>query len=140
MRFTYSPRKVRYSLCRKGRRRLILPMQSIPTLGNRCIAAKINYELMPRTVLRNGDRVEIITASTSKPNLTGCTLSQTGKARSHIRHFLKTMRYEESVALGERLLNQSLAALKLTEPVDEALWERFLREEAGERTLAGSIV
>ena len=36
-------------------------------IGNRCIAAKINYELMPlRTVLRNGDRVEIITASTSK--------------------------------------------------------------------------
>lgn len=104
-------------------------------IGNRCIAAKINYELMPlRTVLRNGDRVEIITASTSKPNPSWLNFVSTGKARSHIRHYLKTMRYEESVALGERLLQQSLAALKPALPVDEALWERFLREEAGEKT------
>jgi RelA/SpoT family (p)ppGpp synthetase len=86
-------------------------------IGNRCIAAKINYELMPlRTVLRNGDRVEIITASTSKPNPAWLNFVATGKARSHIRHYLKTMRYEESVALGERLLQQALAALKPTHP------------------------
>ncbi len=104
-------------------------------IGNRCIAAKINYELMPlRTVLRNGDRVEIITASTSKPNPAWLNFVATGKARSHIRHYLKTMRYEESVALGERLLQQALAALKPTHPIDEALWERFLRDEAGEKT------
>ena len=104
-------------------------------IGNRCIAAKINYELMPlRTVLRNGDRVEIITASTSKPNPNWLNFVATGKARSHIRHYLKTMRYEESVTLGERLLNQSLAALKAADGVDDALWERFLREEAGEKS------
>ncbi|MDQ5887205.1 MAG: hypothetical protein RL210_2158 [Pseudomonadota bacterium] len=104
-------------------------------IGNRCIAAKINYELMPlRTVLRNGDRVEIITASTSKPNPAWLNFVATGKARSHIRHYLKTMRYEESVALGERLLQQALAALKPANPIDAALWERFLRDEAGEKT------
>ncbi len=103
-------------------------------IGNRCIAAKINYELMPlRTVLRNGDRVEIITASTSKPNPNWLNFVATGKARSHIRHYLKTMRYEESVTLGERLLNQSLVALK-ADNIDDALWERFLREEAGEKS------
>jgi RelA/SpoT family (p)ppGpp synthetase len=90
-------------------------------IGNRCIAAKINYELMPlRTVLRNGDRVEIITASTSKPNPAWLNFVATGKARSHIRHYLKTMRYEESVALGERLLQQALAALKPTHQIGRA--------------------
>ncbi|MEW9898286.1 bifunctional (p)ppGpp synthetase/guanosine-3',5'-bis(diphosphate) 3'-pyrophosphohydrolase [Chitinivorax sp. PXF-14] len=99
-------------------------------IGNRCIAAKINYELMPlRTILRNGDRVEIITASTAKPNPSWLNFVATGKARSHIRHFFKTMRYEESVALGERMLSQSLHALK-TDHVElsDALWEGMLKE------------
>ena len=80
-------------------------------IGNRCVAAKVNDELMPlRTELRNGDRVEIITAAHAKPNPLWLNYVVTGKARSHIRHFLKTMQYEESVQLGERLLNQALAA------------------------------
>src|SRR5206468_12638465 len=38
-------------------------------IGNRCAAARINYELAPlRTELKNGDRVEIITAAHEHPN------------------------------------------------------------------------
>ena len=37
----------------------------------------------------------------------------TAKARSHIRHFVKTMHFQESVQLGERLLNQALGALQV---------------------------
>ena len=38
-------------------------------IGNRCAAARINYELAPlRTELKNGDRVEIITAAHANPN------------------------------------------------------------------------
>ena len=81
-------------------------------VGNRCVAAKINYELVPlRTELKNGDRVEIITASHANPNPAWLNYVKTGKARSHIRHFLKTMHYEESTELGEKLLNQALRAL-----------------------------
>jgi GTP pyrophosphokinase len=79
-------------------------------IGNRCVAVKINDQLMPlRTELRNGDRVEIITASHAKPNPAWLNYVVTTKARSHIRHFLKTVQYDESVHLGERLLNQALA-------------------------------
>ena len=82
-------------------------------IGNRCVAVKINHELVPlRTELKNGDRVEIITAAHAKPNPVWLNFVVTGKARSHIRHFLKTMQYEESAQLGERLLNQALTALK----------------------------
>jgi guanosine-3',5'-bis(diphosphate) 3'-pyrophosphohydrolase len=99
-------------------------------IGNRCVAAKINGELVPlRSELRNGDRVEIITASHAKPNPGWLQYVRTGKARSNIRHFLKTMQYDESAGLGERLLDQALKGLKSSlGEVDEASWERLVRE------------
>jgi guanosine-3',5'-bis(diphosphate) 3'-pyrophosphohydrolase len=99
-------------------------------IGNRCVAAKVNGELVPlRTELRNGDRVEIITASHAKPNPGWLQYVRTGKARSNIRHFLKTMQYEESASLGERLLDQALKSLKSSlSQIDEASWDRVLRD------------
>jgi len=99
-------------------------------IGNRCVAAKVNGELVPlRQELRNGDRVEVITASHAKPNPGWLQYVRTGKARSNIRHFLKTMQYEESASLGERLLDQALRALKgVIAEIDDASWERVVRE------------
>jgi RelA/SpoT family (p)ppGpp synthetase len=99
-------------------------------IGNRCVAAKVNGELVPlRSELRNGDRVEIITASHAKPNPGWLQYVRTGKARSNIRHFLKTMQYEESAGLGERLLDQALKTLKSTlADIDDASWERVARD------------
>src|SRR5882672_3582381 len=99
-------------------------------IGNRCVAAKVNSELVPlRSELRNGDRVEIITASHAKPNPGWLQYVRTGKARSNIRHFLKTMQYEESAGLGERLLDQALKPLKSTlAEIDDASWERVVRD------------
>src|SRR5204863_590464 len=99
-------------------------------IGNRCVAAKVNGELVPlRQELRSGDRVEVITASHAKPNPGWLQYVRTGKARSNIRHFLKTMQYEESASPGERLLDQALRALKGTlAEVDDASWERVVRD------------
>jgi len=100
-------------------------------IGNRCVATKINYELVPlRTELKNGDRVEVITAPHANPNPAWINFVKTGKARSHIRHFLKTMQYEESTELGEKLLNQALRALNsdLTE-IGAGRWEKLLRDD-----------
>jgi len=99
-------------------------------IGNRCVAAKINYELTPlRTEIKNGDRVEIITAAHAHPNPAWLAYVKTGKARSQIRHFLKTMQYEEAAALGERMLSQALRALGAKPSgATRAHWERFIRE------------
>jgi RelA/SpoT family (p)ppGpp synthetase len=99
-------------------------------IGNRCVAAKVNGELVPlRSELRNGDRVEIITASHAKPSPGWLQYVRTGKARSNIRHFLKTMQYEESAGLGERLLEQALKPLKgALADIDDASWERVARD------------
>jgi GTP pyrophosphokinase len=99
-------------------------------IGNRCIAVKLNHELVPlRTELRNGDRVEIITAAHAKPNPAWLAYVTTSKARSHIRHFLKTMQSGESVELGERLLNQALHSLGI-KPTDikDACWNKLLKD------------
>jgi RelA/SpoT family (p)ppGpp synthetase len=99
-------------------------------IGNRCVACKVNGELVPlRSELRSGDRVEIITASHAKPNPSWIQYVRTGKARSNIRHYLKTMQYEESAGLGERLLEQALKAAGATlAAIDPAGWERTVRD------------
>jgi len=99
-------------------------------IGNRCVAVKINEELMPlRTELRNGDRVEIITAAHAKPNPGWLTYVVTGRARSRIRHFLKTMQFQESVQLGERLLGQALTGLGTSAAsIPPARWERLIKD------------
>jgi guanosine-3',5'-bis(diphosphate) 3'-pyrophosphohydrolase len=99
-------------------------------IGNRCIAVKVNHELVPlRTELRNGDRVEVITAPNAKPNPAWLGYVATSKARSHIRHFLKTMQSGESAQLGERLLNQALNSLGIKpQDMDEAHWNKLLKD------------
>ncbi|SEM85173.1 RelA/SpoT family protein [Nitrosomonas marina] len=99
-------------------------------IGNCCVAAKINGENAPlRSELKNGDRVEIITAPYAKPNPSWLSYVVTGRARSQIRHFLKTIQFDESVELGERMLNQALLALNV-EPdlISEAQWEKLVRD------------
>src|SRR5581483_2836025 len=99
-------------------------------IGHHCVAARINYEQMPlRTELKNGDQVEIITAPTARPNPSWRSFVATGKARPRVRYFLKGLQLKESAALGERLLNQALATLKVSpEAVTGERWEALARE------------
>ncbi len=99
-------------------------------IGNRCIAVKVNHELAPlRTELRSGDRVEVLTAPHAKPNPSWLGYVATSKARSHIRHFLKTMQSGESAQLGERLLNQALHTLGIKpQDMDDVRWNKLLRD------------
>lgn len=99
-------------------------------VGNSCVAVKINNELAPlRTEMHNGDNVEIITAPLANPNPAWLNYVVTGKARSHIRHYLKTLQATESAHLGERMLNMALRALHV-EPsaVADNLWRKVMRD------------
>ncbi|ENO88402.1 (p)ppGpp synthetase I SpoT/RelA [Thauera linaloolentis 47Lol = DSM 12138] len=99
-------------------------------IGNRCVACRINGDLMPlRSELGNGDQVEIITAAHANPNPAWLSYARTGKARAQIRHFMKNAQQDESVALGERLLNQALRPHGLTlGQISTFAWDRFLRD------------
>jgi GTP pyrophosphokinase len=81
-------------------------------IGNRCVAAKVDRKLVPlRSPLANSQTVEIVTAKGAKPNPNWLTFVRTAKARTAIRHYMKSMLTSESVDLGKRLLDQSLKDL-----------------------------
>jgi RelA/SpoT family (p)ppGpp synthetase len=78
-------------------------------VGNTCVACEINGQLSPLSeVLQSGQRIRIITAPGAQPNPSWLNFVLTAKARSAIRHFLKTQQHDESVDLGKRLLDRAL--------------------------------
>ncbi|HUW29429.1 MAG TPA: bifunctional (p)ppGpp synthetase/guanosine-3',5'-bis(diphosphate) 3'-pyrophosphohydrolase [Sulfuriferula sp.] len=104
-------------------------------VGNHCTAVKVNGELMPmRIQLRNGDQVEVLTSPNAWPNPAWINFVVSGKARAHIRHYLRTMHAEESAQLGERLLDQALRALGADpSKIQASCWERLYKETGKER-------
>jgi GTP diphosphokinase / guanosine-3',5'-bis(diphosphate) 3'-diphosphatase len=104
-------------------------------VGDHTVAAKVNGEAAAlRTELKSGDVVEVITAPGAKPNPAWLSMVRTGRARSKIRHYLKTLESEESRALGEKMLGQALRAeglqLPSADPTDEraaTLWQQLAR-------------
>ena len=101
-------------------------------VGDHCVAAKVNGEPVAlRTELRSGDVVEIVGAPNARPNPVWLNFVRTGRARSKIRHYLKTMEQEESQDLGEKMLAQALRAegLQLPDEREEhaPLWQQVTR-------------
>ena len=102
-------------------------------IGNHTSGAKINNEQVPlRTELKNGDVVEIITTPTATPNPAWLGFVRSGRARSKIRHHLKTLAQTESESLGEKLLTQALRAegleqLPESDDATQTIWEKLLR-------------
>ena len=90
-------------------------------VGNRCVSAKINHQLVPlRTRLRNGDHIEVVTADWGRPNPAWLDHVATGKARANIRSFLKNQKFEEAVTLGERLLSQALRDIGASTKIEQS--------------------
>jgi GTP pyrophosphokinase/guanosine-3',5'-bis(diphosphate) 3'-pyrophosphohydrolase len=104
-------------------------------IGDRCVAAQVNGEMVPlRTPLKSGDVVEIVTAPQARPNPAWLAFVRTGRARSKIRHHLKTLASDEARDLGRKMLAQALRAegLALPEMANEVLW-RDLAKWSGAR-------
>jgi RelA/SpoT family (p)ppGpp synthetase len=80
-------------------------------IGNACVACRINRRLAPLSEpLESGQTIEIITSPNGRPNPDWFNYVVTARARTHIRHFLKDQRREDSVELGRNLLNKALIA------------------------------
>ncbi|MFM8666899.1 MAG: ACT domain-containing protein, partial [Betaproteobacteria bacterium] len=104
-------------------------------VGDHCVAAQVNGEAVAlSTELRSGDVVEVTTSPSAKPNPAWLNFVSTGRARSKIRHFLKTLEQEESYLMGERMLTQALRAEGLVMPDTsgddapaEVMWAALVR-------------
>ncbi len=79
-------------------------------IGNSCIACRIDRRLAPLSqVLESGSTVEIVCSPNARPNPAWLNFVITGRARTSIRHALKQQKQQDSIALGESLLNKELA-------------------------------
>lgn len=105
-------------------------------IGSHCIAVKIDRQAAPLSaVLSNGQTIEIVTSPTARPNPAWLDFVVTSKARSNIRHFLKSQRKVESVSLGQELLQRALeghglSLRKIPDPVID-----FILQEVQLKTL-----
>ena len=100
-------------------------------IGDHTVSVVINNEQAPlRTELHNGDIVEIVTDPDSRPSPTWLSFVRTGKARSAIRHHLRTINLNESVELGQELLAQALMALNINPDLPQPTIEKLLNESS----------
>jgi GTP diphosphokinase / guanosine-3',5'-bis(diphosphate) 3'-diphosphatase len=97
-------------------------------IGNTCVGTRVDRNPYPLSkALKNGQTIEIISAPGARPNAAWLNYVVTSRARTKIRQVLKTMRREESISLGRRLLNHALGDLSISDvPADDV--SRVLKE------------
>jgi guanosine-3',5'-bis(diphosphate) 3'-pyrophosphohydrolase len=87
-------------------------------IGDTTIGARINGKERPlRTVLENGDTVEVLRGARPAMQPNWENLAVTGRARSAIRRLTRTAERGEFIAIGERLIDHALRRIGL-EPVE----------------------
>ncbi len=98
-------------------------------IGDRAVSARINHEPMSlKTELRNGDIVAIDVSDDARPTPNWLSFVRTGRARSAIRHHLRSINREEAIDLGEMLLEQALNSLELPTSVPQPVLDRLVAD------------
>ena len=86
-------------------------------LGDKTVGAKVNGRVVPlRTLLDNGDQVEILTSDAQTPQPSWLRFVATGKARSAIRRFVRHKERDETVELGRKIFDEIVARLPVALP------------------------
>lgn len=81
-------------------------------VGNNCVAARVDGRMSPLSSrLYNGQTIEIVSSEASRPHPSWLDFVITARARTNIRHFLKSLQKAEAITLGQRLLQQSVSNL-----------------------------
>lgn len=97
-------------------------------IGQHCIGARVNHRMYPLgRALQSGQSVEIITSPSAQPNAIWLSSVVTPRARSKIRQYLKSLKSQECVLIGRRLLQNVLKDMRLEE-VDSELMDSVLKE------------
>lgn len=89
-------------------------------VGESCTGAKVNHRIVPlRYTLHNGDFVEILTSKNGHPSPDWLDIVKTSRARTKIKHWLRTKNYTENVEKGRELLARAARARNI--PLDWAV-------------------
>lgn len=124
-------------------------------LGDQAVGAKVNGRVMPlRTIIENGDQVEILKSKAQQPQAAWLGYAVTGKARAAIRRHVRHKERDEQIALGriiyadivkrlpvklaKNALSQALKRLKIGEEAD--LMIAIARQQINDRTVLQALV
>lgn len=92
----------------KGATVLDLAYEIHTHLGNSCIGAKINHQLVPpNQVLNSGDQVEILTSEKQHPQAHWFDIVVTAKAKQKVKNAFK-MEHKQHISLGKKLIEDEL--------------------------------
>ncbi|WP_443970423.1 RelA/SpoT family protein [Sphingobium sp. CR28] len=95
-------------------------------LGNQTVGAKINGRVMPlRTLIENGDQVEILKSDAQEPQPGWLAFAVTGKARAAVRRYIRQKQRAETIALGEKLYEEIVS--RLPEEITSKLGEKAMK-------------
>ena len=91
-------------------------------IGLHCSGAKVNGSIAPlASKLNNGDTVTIITSPHQTPSSYWLDIVKTTKASSKIRSWFKKATLEQSISLGEDLLERELKRLRIKRKISDDL-------------------
>jgi len=100
---------------------IVLPRDATPIdfayaihsdVGNTCVGAKVNGRIVPlKNALKNGDVVEILTASGHLPSKDWLALVKTSKARNKIKHVINTTERAKAIEIGQKYLEREARRL-----------------------------
>lgn len=90
-------------------------------VGFRCIGAKVNGKIVSlNSKLSSGDRIEVITSNSHNVSYNWLRFVTTNKAKHIIRKWLQRHELEQSVKLGEEILEKGLRKFKLSAKIKDA--------------------
>lgn len=124
--FVFTPKGEQKSI-EKGSTALDFAYLIHSEIGNKAIAAKVNFKLVPLScVLKTGDQVEIITAENEKPKRDWLDFAKTSKARKFILDYQKSQRHSY-IVLGRNMLEDKLQSIgkSLTDKVLRSLMDEY---------------
>ena len=128
--YTFTPKGAVYAFPR-GATPVDFAYRIHTDVGHRCVGARVNGRLVPlKTVLHNGDILEILTAPNAQPSRDWLSFVVTARARNKLRSFIHTAEKERSVEIGRRLMEKELRKVKRSLPklIAARAFDPFLSE------------
>src|SRR5512132_1475785 len=84
-------------------------------VGNTCTGARVNGRMVPlRTMIQNGDVVEIIRSPNAHPSRDWLNFVITSRARNRVRHWVAEQQRAESIEIGRKLFEKEAGRFQLS--------------------------
>jgi GTP pyrophosphokinase len=112
-------------------------------VGHQCVGARVNGKMVPlRSRLKNGDIVEIVTASGHKPSRDWLNYVATSHARYKIKHLIRFEERASAIDVGRKVLEKELRRcdLALKTVQDREAFAKVLADTVSARQIVSRLV